>query len=325
MCQVLDPVRATDRNFYSIPKKPNPFDTVHIDHLGPLPSLISKRKYLLLVIDAFTKYVKLYPVNSTSTKEVNASLGKWSGGTCKSGQHADVGKIKRACKSCESLMLRQVEYALNNSIHTTTKRMPSELLFGVSQRGQVIDELTEYLEDKVDKVLDLSEIRSEASKAIDRSQGYSTNRAQLRNKPAKTYEIGDFVVIMNVDTTVGKNKKLNPKYRGPYVKLGHNRYVIRDVENCQLTQLPYDGVVEANRIRKWILPLTSEVNRTVEKCNIEAGEENEGARSAEEDDSLLPDERDTLEMMSDEEFAGFDESDLIMSDRVDRMSDRPSC
>lgn len=62
---------------YSITKKPIPFHSVHIDHFGPLPSMISKRKYLLMVIDAFTKYVKLYPVNSTSSKEVNASLDKY--------------------------------------------------------------------------------------------------------------------------------------------------------------------------------------------------------------------------------------------------------
>lgn len=71
------PARTAERNFYSIPKKPIPFDTLHLDHFGPLPSLISKRKYLLVVVDAFTKYVKLYPVNSTSTKEVIAAMNRY--------------------------------------------------------------------------------------------------------------------------------------------------------------------------------------------------------------------------------------------------------
>lgn len=35
-------------------------------------------------------------------------------------------------------------------------------------------------------------------------------------------------------------------------RLGSDMYMIKDVENCQLTQLPYDGVVEANRIRLWV-------------------------------------------------------------------------
>jgi len=44
-----------------------------------LPCINSKRKHLLVVIDSFTKFVKLFPVNSTSTREVIASLNKYFG------------------------------------------------------------------------------------------------------------------------------------------------------------------------------------------------------------------------------------------------------
>ena len=71
------PGNKQERNLYSIPKVPLPFHTIHIDHLGPLPSIKSKRKHLLVVVDAFTKFTKLYPVNSTSTKEVICSLKKY--------------------------------------------------------------------------------------------------------------------------------------------------------------------------------------------------------------------------------------------------------
>ena len=62
---------------HSIPKIPEPFDTIHIDHYGPLPSVRSKRKYILVITDGFTKHVKLYAVNTTNTKEVCASLKKY--------------------------------------------------------------------------------------------------------------------------------------------------------------------------------------------------------------------------------------------------------
>lgn len=68
------PVRASERNLHSIKKEPVPFDTIHLDHFGPLPSVNSKRKYLLVAVDAFTKHCKLYAVNSTSTREVIACL-----------------------------------------------------------------------------------------------------------------------------------------------------------------------------------------------------------------------------------------------------------
>lgn len=63
------------------------------------------------------------------------------------------------------------------------------------------------------------------------------------------------MVIKNTDTTVGTNKKLVPKYRGPY-KISrvflNDRYEVVDIENCQLTQIPYRGVLDSTRIKPWI-------------------------------------------------------------------------
>lgn len=41
-----------------------------MDHLGPLESNNKNYKHIFAVIDAFTKFVWLYPVKTTSTKEV---------------------------------------------------------------------------------------------------------------------------------------------------------------------------------------------------------------------------------------------------------------
>lgn len=68
--------RKNERNLYNIVKKPEPFDTLHIDHFGPLAGVNSKHKHVLVVIDAFTKFVKLYGVN-TSAKETICSLRRY--------------------------------------------------------------------------------------------------------------------------------------------------------------------------------------------------------------------------------------------------------
>lgn len=65
------------------------------------------------------------------------------------------------------------------------------------------------------------------------------------------------MVIKNTDTSAGANKTLIQRYRGPYVVhkcLPNDRYVIRDIEGCQITQLPYDGVLEANKLKLWVKP-----------------------------------------------------------------------
>lgn len=71
------PSGKNERNLYNLKKEPVSFDTLHIDHFGPLPSIRSKRKYILVVVDAFTKFVKLFSVNSPGTKEVLCALEKY--------------------------------------------------------------------------------------------------------------------------------------------------------------------------------------------------------------------------------------------------------
>jgi len=60
----------SDDWLHPIPKGDRPFDTYHVDHLGPLQSTRKKYCHLFVVIDAFTKFVWLYPMKSTGTAEV---------------------------------------------------------------------------------------------------------------------------------------------------------------------------------------------------------------------------------------------------------------
>jgi hypothetical protein len=50
---------------HPIPKNSTPFDTIHIDHLGPFVSSTKKNNYLLVITEAFTKFILLKAVQST--------------------------------------------------------------------------------------------------------------------------------------------------------------------------------------------------------------------------------------------------------------------
>jgi len=47
-----------------------PLDTLHVDHLGLLPSTKKSYQYIFAVVDAFSKFTWLYATKSTSTTEV---------------------------------------------------------------------------------------------------------------------------------------------------------------------------------------------------------------------------------------------------------------
>lgn len=296
------PNRTSERTLYSIPKKPLPFDTIHIDHFGPLPSVISKQKHILVIIDAFTKFVRVYPATSTSTKEVCRTLEKYfefysrpvrlisDRGTCfTSNEFADFiekhniqhiknavaspqanGQVERVNRILKNMLgklteplqhsdwvkqLKHVEYAINNTLQSSINTSPSMLLFGVNQKGPNVDYLTEFLEDSdlIVNERDLNSIREEALKQIQKSQEESKAYLSKKCRPAKKYSINDYVVIRHINTSVG-NKKFEQRYRGPYIIdkiLSNDRYVVRDIEGSQITQIPYNNVIEAKNLKLW--------------------------------------------------------------------------
>ena len=296
------PTKKTEKNLHSIEKVAVPFHTIHLDHFGPLPAIINKKKHILAITDGFTKLVKLYPVNATSTKEALCALQKFCEyysrpvrvitdrgscftssefksfvdkyninhikvATCAPQANGQVERVNRTIKtmlgkltstvdhSDWSRRLVDVEYACNNTVHASIGTTPSMLLFGVEQRGPVVDYLTEYLHSLNDGHTDLDALRQEASRNIRRSQEYSQRWFLQNSRGAKEYQRGDLVFISNVDTTVGTNKKLVPKFKGPYQVdkvLPNDRYVIKDVDGVQVSQIPYDGVIEAKNMRLWV-------------------------------------------------------------------------
>lgn len=54
---------------YPLPKGDVLLHTYHIDHLGSLESTHKSYKHILVVVDAFTKFVWLYPTKSTTAKD----------------------------------------------------------------------------------------------------------------------------------------------------------------------------------------------------------------------------------------------------------------
>lgn len=55
---------------HPIPKVEVPFDTLHMDHLGPFVRSKSRNSYILTIVDGFTKYLFARPVRDTKTRTV---------------------------------------------------------------------------------------------------------------------------------------------------------------------------------------------------------------------------------------------------------------
>jgi hypothetical protein len=265
-------------------EKASPFYTVflkainrliHIDHYGPLEKNTSGKIHIFEIIDAFTKFIKLFAVKSTKSKEVVNCLKTYfqfyrrpsrivsDRGTAFTSRELDDflkinnithvkvarispksnGQIERYNRDLTPMLsklsllknkwdkfLPEVEFAMNNTYSRSTHKTPCMLLFGVNQRNSD-DPLRIAL--SLDTPIGIDAIRSEAQE----------NNLKLQ------------VVIKNVDVTPGVSKKLLMKFRGPYqVKkiLGNDRYLITDIDDFQVTQIPFESVCGPETMKLWL-------------------------------------------------------------------------
>jgi len=115
-------------------------------------------------------------------------------------------------------VLHKVEFAINNTVHRSTGLSPSMLLFGINQTGEVNDEVRRMLDNVVSEdVVDLENTRTEAANRIVKAQVANKLRYDSKHTEPTIYKENDYVMITNTDRTIGRNKKLIPKFRGPYI------------------------------------------------------------------------------------------------------------
>ena len=324
-CIVYSSKQSKEEGFLnSIPKPNQPFEVIHVDHYGPVDNGRSL-KHIFVVIDAATKFVRLYPTKTTNTKEVISHLKDYfrsysrpsviisDRGTAftshdfeqfltenqvkhikiATGSPKANGQIERVNRSLGPMIAKlvqpekkifwdmvidKVEHTFNNTIQRSIGEHPSIMLFGIRQKGRIIDELKEYLENdrlqKIDnKILDnesnkresilendslqnnIKEIRKKAFEKQNLVQEYNKRYVDKRRLPATKYSVNDYVMVKNFDSTAGVSRKLIPKFKGPYRicrALRNDRYVLEDIENFQHARNPYKGVWAVNNIRPWI-------------------------------------------------------------------------
>lgn len=151
-------------------------------------------------------------------------------------------------------IIPQVEFSINNSVNKSTGYTPSQLLFGINQVANIEGYVKNNLDCGNVEQCNLSLIREEAAEAIRKSQGYNKMYFDKKHKTTTHFQEGDLVMIPNHDVTVGVNKKLLPKFKGPYIikkALPNDRYLLSDVEGYQITNRPFEGIFESGQMRFW--------------------------------------------------------------------------
>jgi len=76
-CQKMSQLKTPIQVLRYTLAKYEPMERINVDTVGPLPEDTHGMKYVLVIIDCFTRWVQLYPIASTSAKETAPCILHW--------------------------------------------------------------------------------------------------------------------------------------------------------------------------------------------------------------------------------------------------------
>ena len=68
-CQITNRLRVPIKAHRFTCASYNTFEVLHLDHIGPLTKDAHGNEYILVIIDAFSRWVELFPTKSTTAAE----------------------------------------------------------------------------------------------------------------------------------------------------------------------------------------------------------------------------------------------------------------
>lgn len=150
-----------------------------------------------------------------------------------------------------------IQIGLNTTIHKTTGKSPSELLFGFNINSRTENVMNEVINETRGSVREnLEEVRSVASKRIVEQQEKDKAKFDSKRVLNVKYEDGDLVCVKRNVPSDGKSKKLAVKFQGPYrisKVLPNDRFLIEDTPlTRKIGSRRYESIVAIDKLKPWL-------------------------------------------------------------------------
>ncbi|GFU36932.1 transposon Tf2-6 polyprotein [Trichonephila clavipes] len=239
-----------------ISKESIPLNTYHVDFICPLPSTNKSYQHIFTVVDAFTKFTWLYPVQTVSAESALEKLKQLQ----KNFGNGQVDRIHRTLISVLTKLslddstkwykyVDRLQRILNSTICRSTKWTLFKLLVGTKMRNKediLIKDL--LLEEMVKELLEQRKfLRNDAKKNIETLQSDNRKTYNRRRKKTSLYKEGDLIAIQR--TQFGAGLKLRPKFLGPYKVMKVNSKDRYEVEKVGQQEGPNSTTTSADLMK----------------------------------------------------------------------------
>lgn len=267
---------------HPIPKISIPWHTVHIDILGKLSGKSDRKEYVIVQIDAFTKFVFLYHTlmldSQSCINALKASIYQFGVPNL---VVADQGRSFTGAKFADFCSLQKINLHLiatgasraNGQVERVMSTLKSMLTAVETSSSSWQDSLGEVqlalnctinrvtnsspLELLIGKIarplglipindsetpIKISETRAQAENNMNRAAQEEKRRFDLNKAKIIKYKVGDNVLIK---TDERNQTKLDAKFRGPFVVtevLEGDRYTLKNITNKRLYKYPQESL-----------------------------------------------------------------------------------
>jgi len=153
--------------------------------------------------------------------------------------------------------LRNIQWSINTMVNKTTKCSPFQLLYGYEPRDVLQNTLVNVIQSNETEMMtdaELQQLREEAAARVNDHRAEAKQRYDAKHSKPTVYETGDLILVENEPFSTGNSRKLEPRYKGPFIVskvLPHDRYLVEDIPNAQRTQRHYKSVYASDKMKPW--------------------------------------------------------------------------
>lgn len=149
--------------------------------------------------------------------------------------------------------LNELQWAINSQINKTTGCCPNDIVFRFKARDTLQNQVMAVLSstDETESSVPSPEV---IASRIDQKKSQWKRRFDERHRSPKQYEVGDLVLVESVPASTGDSRKLEPKYKGPYIVdrvLNNDRYLVCDLDDIQRNQRRFESVFATDKMKPW--------------------------------------------------------------------------
>lgn len=150
--------------------------------------------------------------------------------------------------------MKRFQWTVNSQKNKTIGCCPNDVVFRYKLRNSLDNKLLAALyETEQDETTDTPAL-DEIARATDIEKAKWKARFDQHHRAPTIYAVGDLELVENVAAATGQSRKLEPKYKGPYVikeVLDCDRYLVGDLDDIQRNQRRFLSVFSSEKIKSW--------------------------------------------------------------------------